>query len=254
MRPIMAAINDLDLILHNIRVKLYPNYLPAAKGRYLARTDSDKTVNVRDICTIMVTRAGFDGSIDTLHDYVIQFFDEMAYQLCDGFTVNSGYFTIRPNIGGTFDSADEIHGHNKHPVSFTFNPLAKLRKLANNIKVVVEGIADTSAYIDQIEDVEEHLVNSGYMAGHAVAVHGHKIKIAGDDPVVGLYFVPANDPSHAVKAARILENNPSRLLAIAPSTGFNVNKIEIRRQFAGSGSILLTAPRVITSPFTVEEV
>jgi hypothetical protein len=52
----MAAINDLNLILHNIRVRLYPNYLPAAKGKYLARTDSDKTVNVKDICTIMVTR------------------------------------------------------------------------------------------------------------------------------------------------------------------------------------------------------
>jgi hypothetical protein len=107
----MAAINDLSLILHNIRVKLYPNYLPTAKGKYLARTDSDKTVNVKDICTIMVTRAGFDGSIDTLYDYVVQFFDEMAYQLCDGFTVNSGYFTIRPNVGGTFDSAAEIHDH-----------------------------------------------------------------------------------------------------------------------------------------------
>jgi hypothetical protein len=74
----MAAINDLNLILHNIRVKLYPNYLPGAKGKYLARTDSDKTVNVKDICTIMVTRAGFDGSIDTLYDYVVQFFDEMC--------------------------------------------------------------------------------------------------------------------------------------------------------------------------------
>jgi hypothetical protein len=249
----MAAINALDLILHNIRVKLYPNYLPTAKGKYLARTDSDKTVNVKDICTIMVTRAGFDGSIDTLYDYVIQFLDEMAYQLCDGFTVNSGYFTIRPNIGGTFDSAAEIHDHEKHPISFSFNPLDKLRKLTKNIKVVVEGIADSPAYIDQIEDVEEHLVNSGYMAGHAVAVHGHRIKLAGDDPVVGMYFVPANDPSHAVKATRILENNPSRVLAIAPSTGFNVNRIEIRTQFSGGGG-QLAVPRAVTTPFTVEEV
>jgi hypothetical protein len=249
----MAAINDLNLILHNIRVKLYPNYLPTAKGKYLARTDSDKTVNVKDICTIMVTRAGFDGSIDTLYDYVIQFFDEMAYQLCDGFTVNSGYFTIRPNIGGGFDSASEIHDHGRHPISFSFSPLGRLRKLAKNINVVVEGIAESPAYIDQIEDVEEHIVNSGYMVGHAVAVHGHKIKVAGDDSACGIYFVPANDPSRAVKVTRILENNPSRVLAIAPSTGSSVNKIEIRTQFSGSAA-LLSAPRVITSPFTVEEV
>jgi hypothetical protein len=249
----MAAINDLNLILHNIRVKLYPNYLPGAKGKYLARTDSDKTVNVKDICTIMVTRAGFDGSIDTLYDYVVQFFDEMAYQLCDGFTVNSGYFTIRPNVGGTFDSAAEIHDHAKHPISFTFSQLARLRKLAKNIKVVVEGIAESPGYIDQIEDVEEHLVNSGFMTGNAVAIHGHKIRVDGTDPACGVYFVPPDNPSQAVKVNRILENNPSRVMVIAPAPNWHVNRIEIRTQFAGSGA-LLTAPRVITSPFTIEQV
>jgi hypothetical protein len=96
----MASINDLSNIFHHIRVKLYPNYIPnAGKGTYIARTDSDKTVNVRDICTIMITRAGFDGSFETLYDYVNQFLDEMAYQLCDGFTVNGAYFTIHPNVG-----------------------------------------------------------------------------------------------------------------------------------------------------------
>jgi hypothetical protein len=248
----MAAINDLNLIFHNIRVKLYPNYLPTAKGKYLARTDSDKTVNIKDICTIMVTRAGFDGSIDTLYDYVIQFFDEMAYQLCDGFTVNSGYFTIRPNIGGTFDSAVEIHDHVKHPISFTFSPLAKLRRLAKNIKVVVEGIAESSAYIDQIEDMEEHIVNSGFMVGNAVAIHGHKIKVEGTAADCGVYFVPANDPSQAVKVSRVLENNPSRVLVIAPAPSWTVNRIEIRTQHSGN-STLLAAPRVITSPFTIEQ-
>jgi hypothetical protein len=84
----MAGINELSPILHHIRVKLYPNYLPTGKGTYIARTDSDKTVSVKDICTIMVTRAGFDGSFETLYDYVCQYLDEMAYQLCDGFTVN----------------------------------------------------------------------------------------------------------------------------------------------------------------------
>ena len=49
----MAGITDLSNIFHHIKVKLYPNYLPkAGKGTYIARTDSDKTVNIRDICSI----------------------------------------------------------------------------------------------------------------------------------------------------------------------------------------------------------
>ena len=64
----MAGITDLSNIFHHIKVKLYPNYLPkAGKGTYIARTDSDKSVNIRDICSIMVTRAGFDGSFETLY-------------------------------------------------------------------------------------------------------------------------------------------------------------------------------------------
>jgi hypothetical protein len=248
----MAAISDPAPIFHNIRVKLYPNYLPAAKGKYPARTDSGRTVNVRGICTIMVTLTGFDGSFDTLHDYVNQFLDEMAYQLCDGFTVNNGYFTIRPNIGGTFETAAEVYDHQKHPINFSFSQSAELKKLVKNINVVVEGIAANPAFIDMIEDVEEHTVNTGIMAGSAVAVHGNRIKVEGTDPSCGVYFVPPSDPAQAVKAIRILENNPSRVMVIVPPLNGAVNRIEIITQFSGGSA--LSAARTISAPFTVEQI
>jgi len=34
----MAIINNVTEVLHRIRVKLYPNYLPTAEGAYIART------------------------------------------------------------------------------------------------------------------------------------------------------------------------------------------------------------------------
>jgi len=247
----MSGINDLNRILHNIRVKLYPNYLPGQSG-YIARTDSDKTVNVKDICTIMVTRAGFDGDFNTLYDYVEQFLDEMAYQLCDGFTVNCKYFTMHPNIGGIFERASEAHDHKKHPITFRFGTLARLRALAKNIGVVVEGIAETPAFIDEFMDVEENSANHVFVPGNGFTVHGHNVKIDGDNPACGLFFTPVEDPSKRVKVTRILENNPSKIMGIAPSTGCAVNRIEIVTQHT-SGNIPLVAPRTITSPFTIEE-
>jgi len=249
----MAGINDLINIFHHIRVKLYPNYLPnAGKGTFIARTDSDKTVDVKDTCTIMVTRAGFDGSFETLHDYVNQYLDEVAYQLCDGFTAKLKYFTVHPNVGGVFHSPSEAHDHKKHPITFRFSPLAKLRALAKNIDVEVAGIAETSAYIDEFVDLEENLTNSLIVAGHGFAVHGHNIKIEGDDPC-GMYFVPVNDPSKRVKVERILENNPSKITAIAPDMGNAVFKVEIVTLHTGGGSTL-QSPRTITSPFTIEDI
>jgi hypothetical protein len=249
----MAGINELTPILHHIRVKLYPNYLPTGKGTYIARTDSDKTVSIRDMCSIMVTRAGFDGSFETLYDYVCQFMDEVAYQICDGFTANLGYFTIHPNVGGTFVSPTEVHDHKKHPISFRFGALSKLRSLDKNIDVEVVGIAEEPAYIDQFIDVEDNLINTGFVVGNGFTIHGHNIKIEGDDPACGLYFVPVEDPTKKVKIPRILENNPSKVMGLSLSTGFSVNRIEIVTQHTGGGS-LLAAPRTITSPFTLEEI
>jgi len=249
----MSGITDLERILHHIRVKLYPNYLPDQRGTYIARTDSDKTVNIRDVCTIMVTRAGFDGDFNTLQDYVDQFFEELAYQLCDGFTVNCTYFSVHPNIGGVFTSEREAHDHKKHPITFRFSALAKLRALAKNIDVEIEGIADMPAYIDEFMDLEEKSTNNIYVPGNGFAVHGHNIKVDGNDPACGVFFVPVADPTKRVKATRILENNPSKVIGVAPSTGYPLNKVEIVTQFT-KGNVTLVSPRTITSRFTLEEV
>jgi len=249
----MPGISDLSNIFHHIRVKLYPNYLPkAGKGTYIARTDSDKSVNIRDICTIMVARTGFDGNFETLYDYVSQFFDEVAYQICDGFTANLGYFTVHPNVGGVFQTQNEAHDRKKHPINFRFSALAKLRDLVKNIDVEVEGIAEASAYIDEFIDLEEELINSQYTPENMFAIHGHGIKIVGAIDA-GVYFVPIDAPQDAVEVERIGENTPSRITGIAPSTGHSKNRIEIHTWYSGSDKHHLKASRVITSPFILEE-
>ena len=249
----MPGINDLDPILHHIRVKLYPNYLPGGAGTFVARTDSDRTVNVKDICTIMVNRAGFDGDFQTLHDYVCQFLDEMAYQLCDGFTTNLTYFTIHPNVTRTFKSLSHAYNREENPVNFSYNTLAKLREMAKYIDVEILGLAEAAAYIDQFVDVEENSVNSTFVPGNGFAVHGHHIKIDGNNPACGVYFVPALSPGNKVKVNRILENTPSKVMGICPSTGYQDNYVEIVTQFT-AGSSTLKEPRTIRSPFTLEEV
>ena len=249
----MAAINELDLILHRIRVKLYPNYFHNVEGAYIARTDNEKTLTKEDICAILKTRAGFSGHFEDLIDYVNQYYDEVAYQLCDGFAVTNGYYTVHPNIGGTFDSVNEAHDHVKHPITFRFGARTKLRKLVKNIAVEIEGIADTGGYIDTFTDDEEGSVNGIFVHGNMCTIHGYKIKLLGDHPSIGVYFVPVDDPGAAVKMTRIAENTASRITGIAPQTNSQYNRLEIRTQYSGSGGVLLKSPRVITSAFVLEE-
>ena len=59
-------------------MKLYPNYLPGGEGTYFARTDSEKTLYIPDICSIMINRAGFDMNYQTLFNCVKGFVAEAA--------------------------------------------------------------------------------------------------------------------------------------------------------------------------------
>jgi hypothetical protein len=91
-----------------------------------------------------------------------------------------------------------------------------------------------------------------YMAGDMVAIYGSKIKVAGDDPGNGVFFVPVDNPSQAVRMTRIGDNNPTRITGIAPDTQYSNNRIEIRTQYNGTNSTFLKEQRVITSLFVLE--
>ena len=41
----MAIINKVNEVLHRIRAKLYPNYLQAVEGAYIARTDDEASLS-----------------------------------------------------------------------------------------------------------------------------------------------------------------------------------------------------------------
>ena len=248
----MAMVNQVNEVMHRIRVKLYPSYLPKVQGAYLARTNNEASLNIEEVCAALKNRGGFTGSYKELIENVRQFFDEVAYQLCDGYAINTGYFSIHPNVGGTFNSLSEGHNPDKHPIGFRFRPLVPLRRLAKDIVIDIEGLADASGYIDEFVDIDENSTNAIFVPGDQFSISGHKIKIAGDENTCGLFFVPVEDPTKAVKVMRIADNSPSKIIGIAPDTQFLYNKLEIRTQFSGSGSVTLKNTRIITSSFVLE--
>jgi hypothetical protein len=42
----MSAVNSLKDVLHRIRAKLYPNYLPGREGTYMALANSEASLSV----------------------------------------------------------------------------------------------------------------------------------------------------------------------------------------------------------------
>ena len=250
----MPDIYDVNERMHKMRVRLYPNYLPHGEGTYVARTANEAAVTIEDICAAMKNRGGFDGSYDEAVMVMRHFFKELEYQLADGFSANLGLFTIHPNVGGTFASDKDPHDPKKHPITFRYQSLKPLRRLGDQIEVIVEGYADAVAWISEFRDDEEDAVNSVFVQGHMFTITGQKIKLEGDDPRVGVYFVPVNAPQDELKVDRIGENTASRITGIVPNVGYQHNWVEIRTRFAGSGNITLKTLRTIRSRFVLEEI
>ena len=249
----MVFSKNINRAPDRIKAKLYRNYSPISGNRYIARANHEISLSIEQICSVLKNRGDFTGSYDNLVENVSQFFDEAVFHLCNGYAVNTGYFSIHPFISGTFDSVNDGYDWKKNPVSFRFRTRSKLRRLAENITVVIDGLANGSGNIYEFFDLDAESVNDMYVPGNQFIIYGDKIKIAGDDPNVGVFFVPVNNPSGAVRVACIAENSLNRITGIAPNAESSYSRIEIRTQHAGSSDKFLKTPRIITSSFIVEE-
>jgi len=251
----MSIFTDTYEVLHRIRVRFYPNSLPSLKGTYIARTGSDACLTIEQICSELKNRGGYTGSYEDLVMHVRMFFDEAAYQLCDGYAVNTGYFSIHPYISGAFTSTSELYDPKKHPILFRFRTRKALQRLARAIKVEIVGPADTNGLIDKFYDVETGSTNETVTSGGLFNISGPKIKVTGDDPLIGVYFISSENPENEVKVtATLAQNTANKLTGVIPQLTSGLWKVMIKTQFNGSSSSILKKPRTMISDFELNAV
>ena len=231
------------VILHKIKAYLYDNVLTKDNPNdFIARTVSERSLNVKQICEAAVNRGGADVTDASMEHATALFLKEMAYQLCDGYSVNTGYFTAGTRIRGVFDSPTEIFNNQKHSILFQFNQGEKLRAEIPNIEIEILGVADASSVILQVKDVKSGTVNDLLTPGRNLKISGNKIKVAGDDAANGIYFVNADTNDRIqVDISDVVVNNPSELIVIIPDLFAGTYKLEVVTQYAGGN--LLKEPR-----------
>lgn len=222
-------------ILHSIKAYLYTNQFTDDPNDYIARVSTERSLNISQICQSAVSRGSADISATSMEHGVVLFLKEMGYQLCDGFSINTGYFTASPLIKGVFNSPDETFNSEKHSVLFQFNQGELLRNELSSIKVDILGVADSSLSISQVTDIKTGLVNDVITPNRNLKISGYKIKIAGDNTNVGVYFInQTSGESNKVDASDIVTNNPSELIIVIPGLVAGTYKLQITTQFSGA--------------------
>jgi len=233
-------------VLHTIKAYLYDNLLTDDPNDFSARVSSERSLSIEDICNSASTRGGADISAASMKHAVELFLKEMGYRLCDGFSVNTGYFTATPSIRGVFNSPTENFNPAKHSVLFQFNQGETLRNELSTIAVEILGVADSGAFIGQVTDVKSGSINDLLTPNRNLKISGSKIKVAGDDAnIVGVYFVNQRTQARTkVDETDIVTNNPSEVIVVIPELQAGTYKLEIVSQFSGS-SKLLKASRIV---------
>ena len=231
--------------MHKIKAYLYENPLTDDPNDFIARVSSERSLSVEDICKSAVTRGGADISAEAMRHGVELFQKEMAYLLCDGYAVNTGYFTTTTKIKGIFNSPRETFNSDKHNILFLFNQGEALRKELANIEVDVMGVAESGLRIAQVTDVKSDTVNELLTPDRNLKISGYKIKLAGDDTSVGVYFRNVDtNTSTKVDASDIVMNNPSELIVVIPALQVGTYQLDIVTQFTVGA--LLKEPRSTT--------
>jgi hypothetical protein len=126
-----------------------------------------------------------------------------------------------------------------------------MRRLAVFITVEVEDNAKARGRIEQFTD-ETGVVNETVTPGALFSLAGRKIKVVGDNPDCGVWFVSKADSSLRFNAARKLSVNTSTKLAgIAPALPDGEYTVEVKTQYT-VGGINLKKTRTLKSGFTLK--
>ena len=235
----------MEEILHRIRVYLYENFLTDNPNDFTAKVISERTLNVKEICKMAVSRGGAPSTAEAMEHNVALFLKEMSYQLMDGYSVNTGYFTANAQVRGVFDSRNEAFNPAKHSILFRFNQGDLLRKEIPNVKVQVMGVGESGIVISHVVDSKTGSVNDLLTPGGALKIKGGKLKIAGDHPDIGVSFEDEAGGSVKVDERDLIVNKPSELIVHIPALSAGRYQLVICTQFSGSANSL-KEPRMTT--------
>ena len=125
-----------------------------------------------------------------------------------------------------------------------FRQGAELRRELSMIGVNILGKAESGFFIAEVNDLRTGSVNDLLTPGRNARISGGKLKVEGDDPSCGVYFVNEEDASRVkVDKADIVENLNAHLLIVIPALASGTYRLEVTTQYTGATGKFLKAPR-----------
>jgi len=167
--------------------------------------------------------------------------------LLEGYTINLPLFNTSFSITGVFEGPADVFDPNRHKLHINLTKGVLLREAEKNVTFEKTYSPTPLPTIQEIKDTMTGRVDEALSSnGGPVEVRGYNLRIEGDDPACGLWFV--DDDGMEQKATVFIENKPSKIVAVMPSLTAGRNyQVKVVTQFS-SGGVLLKTPKTFVFP------
>jgi len=225
-----------------LKYSLVENLLTERPDDYSAMTHSLTSLDKEAIITRMLNRGTTLTRTDILA--VLNNLEETVVDaLLEGNNLTLPLFNTSFSISGVFDSPLDSFDGNRHKLNINLTKGLKIREIESKVKFEKTNVASPQPQIQEVKDSVSGKVNEIITRRGVVEVRGYNLKIEGDNPSCGLWFI--SEKGDEKKAVVIIENKPSRILAMVPELDGERFQIKVATQYTGSGTMVKTPKQFI---------
>ena len=166
--------------------------------------------------------------------------------IADGGSVKTELFHIHPSIQGVFESIEDGFDSSRHSIRLYLRPGSLLRSVPGRLKVKKIS-SGAKSYISSVTDISTNSVNDSLTPGKSIRISGRRLKIYGEDPSCGIYFVPEKSTTSTIKVdlSELVVNSPSQIITVVPKLSKGKWSLRLITQFS-RGKIPLKSPQSLT--------
>ena len=223
-----------------LQYSLEDNPLTERPDDYSAIAHAAGSYMLEDIINAMLSR----GTLVTRTDImaVLNNFFETTESIIerDGM-VNTPLFNTSFSISGVFNGPLDSFDSGRHKLNINISRGIRLRDTEKRVKLEKTNPSVTLPQIQEVKDTASNTVNERLTPNGVIEVRGYTLKIEGEHPNCGLWFVHENGTE--TKASQIFENKPSKILSMIPALPQGNYQLKIVTQYSIGGKILKT-PKV----------
>ena len=178
-------------------------------------------------------------------EHALKLFNRVtADLLLSGFAVNTGLFHAVPQFRGTIVNGAWDPERNSIYVSFTQDK--DLREAIAETSVDILGDKASGMYISGVKDAATQATDGTMTPGRNFTISGRLLKVAGEDPKVGITIRSEEAGETLLPADMLTVNNPSQLVILVPADlAPGEYTLTVTTQYTGSGTPLKT-PRSVS--------